>query len=145
LSAGQLSRPEATTTPGPLFLPLVIQTPHFVLQPGNPKYTQNFNELGCAYLGIAGQVFDLNDQHIIGLLVHIEGVDDPYDTITGSKPEFGPGGYELFLGFDPIDTTDVYSVQVRDLSGIPLSDAYFIPTFDDCAKNLILVNFVQDR
>ena len=148
LSAETLSQSRAVGTPVSLFLPL-IEKPlaHFVLQPGNPKYTQNFNDLDCAYLGIAGQVFDSSDpgNPISFLRIQVQGGRLDYYTVTGSQPAFGPGGYELFLGYAPIDTTDVYSVQVRDASGLPLSDAYFIPTYDDCEKNLILVNFVQDQ
>lgn len=118
----------------------------FTLQDGNPYYFQNFaNTAGCNWLGIAGQVFDLSGNVMLNLIVHLEGGGLNMDAITGARIEYGPGGYELYLGNTPIDTTDVYRIQLRTATAQPLSDFYVIPTFADCKKNLVLVNFVQNH
>jgi hypothetical protein len=155
--------PTATSTRLPSYLPIVLRdyavtpsptlTPRYTLSPfqftlqnGNPAYLKNFaNTAGCNWLGIAGQVFDLNGNVIVNLLVHLEGGGLNVDAVTGSRIEYGPGGYELFLGSTPINTTDVYHIQLRSSQGQPLSDVYVIPTFADCNKNLILANFVQNH
>jgi hypothetical protein len=131
-----------------LYLPFIPQHPTdfpFVLQNGQPTYIQNFaNTAGCNWMGIAGQAFDLYGHPIIGLIVHIEGSGLNYDVFTGDPrfSAYGPGGYELYLGSTPINTTDVYRIQVRTQAGVPRSDFYFIPTFADCRRNLAIANFV---
>jgi hypothetical protein len=96
-------------------------------------------------MGIAGQAFDLAGRPVIGLLVHLEGGGLNVDTITGSKPEYGTGGYEFFLNNYPIETVDTYRIQLRTFGSQPLSDTYVIPTFADCNRNLVLADFVQNH
>jgi len=134
-------------TPGPSLTPTRTRSPYqFTLQNDRPTYVKNFaNTAGCNWLGIAGQVYDLSGQPMLNLLVHLEGGGLNVDTITGPRIEYGLGGYELYLGNTPIDTTDVYRIQLRTSMGQPLSDIYVIPTFADCNKNLILANFVQNH
>ena len=137
-----------TITPtGPTRTPTKTRsTFQFTMQNDQPTYVKNFaNTAGCGWMGIAGQVFDLNGNTMLNLLVHIEGGGLNYDAITGAKKDYGPGGYELYLGNQAKDTTDVFRVQLRSAQGQPLSDVYVIRTFADCNKNLILVNFVQNH
>jgi hypothetical protein len=147
---------QQTTTPVS-FLPLIARdyaapptgtlSPFpFTLQDGSPTYLANFaNNAGCNWQGMAGQAFNLSGQPILGLLVHLEGGGLNYDTLTGSKPEYGTGGYELFISNTPQTTTNTYRIQLRTGAGQPLSDSYVIPTFADCNKNLALVNFAQNH
>jgi hypothetical protein len=119
---------------------------NYTLQGNQPTYLANFaNSAGCNWQGIAGQAFDLAGRPVVGLLVHLEGGGLNVDAITGSKPEYGTGGYEFFLNSPPRATTNTYRVQLRTTGGQPLSDTYVINTFDTCDKNLALVNFVQNH
>ena len=142
-------KPSRTPTPTPAG-PTATRTPtrsafQYTLQPGSPSYLKNFaNTAECNWMGIAGQVFNLSGQAVIGLLVHLEGGGLNYDAITGSKTAYGPGGYELPINDHAVQTTNVYRVQVRN-QGAPVSDTYVINTFADCNKNLILVNFAQNH
>ena len=105
----------------------------------------SINGSGCSWFGIAGQAFGLDGRPIIGLTVHLEGGGVSLDALTGSQPAIGPGGYEIPLGNHPVETTDVYRIQLRNNSGSPLSDNLVIETFGDCRRNLVLVNFVQNH
>jgi hypothetical protein len=96
-------------------------------------------------MGIAGQVFNLSNQPLIGHLVHLEGGGLNYDAVTGSKPAYGSSGYELPINDHAVQTTNVYRVQLRNQSNAPLSDTYVINTSSACNQNLILVNFVQNH
>lgn len=131
-----------TTAAQTIFLPLIQKNYYpFTLQPGSPAYLPNFaNSAGCNWLGIAGQAFNSSGQPIVGLIVHLEGNGLNQDALTGSKQAYGAGGYEHYLNDHVIVAT--YSVQLRNAS-IDLSPAYQIPTFADCNKNLVLVNFIQ--
>jgi len=148
-------RPTATLTPTPLPPTPTGPTPtrtntktaySFDLQNGTPSYYPNWaNTAGCDWMGIAGQAFDLDGNPVLGLFIHIEGNGLNYDSVTGSKPAYGPGGYELYLGDHPQRTTGVYRLQLRTSSGVPLSAVYTIDTYSECSKNLIIVNFVQNH
>lgn len=120
---------------------------NYILQNGRPTYLANwaYPTLGCKWLGIAGQVFDLNGRSIQGLYVHLEGGGLSMDGPTGAKPMYGTGGYELYLSDHVSNSTDAFKIQLRDGAGNALSDWYVIPTFEDCSKNLILANFTQDH
>lgn len=159
-------RPTATSTPtitltpsqtptitptGPTRTPTKTRSAfQFTMQNDQPAYLKNFaNTAGCNWMGIAGQVFDLNGNAMLNQIVHLEGGGLNVDAITGTRIEYGPSGYELYLGNQAKDTTDVYRVQLRSAQGQPLSEVYVIRTFADCSatsgKNLILVNFVQNH
>jgi hypothetical protein len=105
----------------------------------------SINGSGCSWFGFAGQAFGLDGRPIIGLTVHLEGDGVSLDALTGSQPAIGPGGYEIPLGNHPVETSDVYRIQLRNNSGSPLSDDIVVPTFGDCRRNLVLVNFVQNH
>ncbi|MBI4770298.1 MAG: hypothetical protein HY784_07795 [Chloroflexi bacterium] len=77
--------------------------------------------------------------------MHLEGGGLDTDALTGSATAYGPGGYEHFLDSRPKDTANTFRVQLLNTSGAPLSDVIVVDTFNDCAKNLILVNFVQNH
>lgn len=142
-SAHEFSQPLVTTQ---WFFPLVLKnyalpTTPFVLQPGSPAYFANVaNPNGCNWLGMAGQAFNMSGQAIIGLIVHLEGNGLNQDALTGTKTDYGPGGYEHYLNDHPLVAT--YTVQLRS-AGSNLSPTYQIPTYADCNKNLVLVNFIQ--
>ena len=91
--------PEPTTTPIPL--------PPFALQPGNPVRIPNIaNADACDWMGVGGQVFNLENQPISNLGVHLEGTlgGNPIslDAVTGSARDIGPSGYVFNLATQPI-------------------------------------------
>jgi hypothetical protein len=80
--------------------------PLFSVQPGSPSYLANFNELdkGCAWQGVAGQVFGKDNRPIKYLIVKVfgtwNGEEINREAVTGmveGKP-YGKGGYEVILG-----------------------------------------------
>lgn len=118
----------------------------FTLQPGSPAYIANIaNTNGCNWFGISGQVFDLQNKGVVGLFVRVEGGGVSFDSPTGSAPKYGSSGYEVSLGTAPATTTGTYKIQLRNGAGQPLSDTYVVPTFQDCNRNQVLINFVQNH
>ncbi len=143
--------PTPTFTPQPTFTATAVP---YHLQLMNPYYLSNFThqELGCDWLGIAGQIFSSGGQVQLGILIKAGG------ELGGKPPEedmtmpladsdidlaYGPGGYELTLAFSPVDTDSTAWVQLFSLDGDPLSEKIYLTTFDDCQKNLILMNFIE--
>ena len=141
------AEPTATELP-PTEMPTPTPTeepePVFVLQPGSPMYTANFAHpsVGCDWTGVAGQVFDANVIPLEGLFV-IAGDESGqlWAAQTGLSTAYGPGGYEIRIMDQTADTHQVYWVQIVDETGQPLSEPVFFDTFQDCSRNLVLVNF----
>lgn len=122
--------------------------PTFTLQENNPITLPNFThpEAGCAWLGVAGQVFDSESHEILGLTIIIGSLLDeenyPVSAVTGEATAYGPGGYEIQISDAVFDSSEIHWIQVLDQDGKALTDRIFFNTFDDCQKNLILINFV---
>ena len=134
------STPEPTKTLPPSDMP-------FQIQPNSPVYLQNFAhaDLGCQWMGIAGQVFDATGNPLLNGVVVVEGflnnkVVDQL-TLTGLSTPYGPGGYEIALSDSVIASTNSLFITLYDLTGKALSLPVIIDTFEDCNKNLIVVNF----
>lgn len=123
----------------------------YVLQPGNPIYLANFTdpEAGCRWLGVAGQVFGVDGAAVQGLIVMVgqdslEG-DDEFSTLTGLAQAYGPGGYEIVLLDQAVETSATYWVQIYDNGGTPVTERVGFDTFEDCERNLVLMNFVPQE
>ena len=101
----------------------------------------------CTWTGIAGQAFDLQGRPIPGITVQVSGPTYGKDiqllSITGSAPQYGMGGYEVFLTDSPRDTVGEYQIRLVDQSGRGLSPRFTFDTSSDCTKNLVIVNFKQ--
>ncbi len=142
--------PAQTFTPSPLPLPSATPTSlPLILQTGSPAYIQNFAhaDAGCSWLGIAGQIYDANNQTINNLVVNIKGklgqTEIDKIALTGI-PEaniYGPGGYEIKLADNAVISENTLRIQVFDINGNSLSKPTPFLTYSDCDKNLVIINF----
>ncbi len=152
--------PQATANPKALphaagtnavYLPAIIneKPPQytFEVQQTGVLAVQGFS--GCNWIGVAGQVFDLTGAPIQNLILHLEGFWDgsavSREGLTGSAAQYGPAGFEFVLGTRTLDSTQTLWIQVQDATHKELSSRVYLNTYNDCARNLILVNFVQVR
>jgi hypothetical protein len=144
--------PALTPTPlPPTSTPLVI-TPEptplpFTIQLGTPAYIGNFlNDLGCDWLGVAGQVVGWEQNGTPDLWIHLggewEGAVIDLLSLPGSAPGYGGGGYEFSLGDGPIPSVDQIWIELQDPSGNPMTERVYLSTSENCDENLILVNWV---
>ena len=165
--------PRPTATPPPTETPFSLVTPGadtptaeiaiatlkataggkaFVLQSGNPLAIANIYhpDLACNWMGVGGQVFDLKGSVVLGQQIQLGGVlagtpiPAGYPTLTGVLP-YAPGYYEFTLGSRPSASNGKLWVQLVDQAGLLMSDKVFFDTYDDCQKNLIIINFKQVR
>jgi hypothetical protein len=129
------------TLPPTIENPTPIAQPEFIMQAGSPFYLPNFNhpEAGCEWMGFAGQVFDLDGTEIQGLTIR----SGEFSAITGDAIAYGPGGFEIQIGDEPVYSSGVFSIQVFDSTGQALSNQIFIDTYEDCERNLVLINFIK--
>ncbi|MDX1437865.1 MAG: hypothetical protein R3335_13725 [Anaerolineales bacterium] len=154
--------PTLTPSPSPTLFVLISQTPVAITEPpdtsnvafelkGDILAIQNFarQDLGCNWMGVAGHAFDLSGNVLTGITVQLGGslAGTPVDilSLTGTAPQYGSGGYEFTLADRPIASTGTLFIQLLDQTGLPLSDQVFLDTFEDCERNLILVDFQQFR
>ena len=126
----------------------------FILQENGAIVIANIShpDLGCNWMGVAGQVFDLSGGPVTGLLIRLGGeipkVDIPSEmlSLTGAALNYGRVGYyEFTLADQPVASEQSVWVQLVDQENIPLSEKIYFDTYDTCDKNLIIINFKQVR
>ncbi len=151
------SPPTSTATATSTFTPMPTNTATpvpYSVQIMNPYYLENFTheDLGCNWLGIAGQIFDRGGQVQKNIIIKaggkINGIPVEEDmSMPLANPEidtaYGPGGYELTLASAPADTQLTAWIQLYNLTGDPLTERIFFVTYKECQKNLILMNFIE--
>jgi hypothetical protein len=120
----------------------------------NPYYLKNFThaDKGCAWLGVAGQIFSREGQVQKDIVIKAGGTINGKAVLENmtmplAEPAvdlaYGPGGFEVTLATSTADTNSAVWIQLFSLSGDPLSAKINLKTYADCQKNLILLNFVE--
>ncbi len=136
--------PPATPTPTPNVTPTPFP---YELQPGTPSYTTSkifHSAQGCNWLSVAGQVLDASGKAVVvNVIVRGELADTPVElvTISGTAPQFGPGGFELQLADHPIASQHTLYIQLADPNGLPISPKVYFDTHESCDENITLINF----
>jgi hypothetical protein len=134
--------PGPTNTPGPM---------SFELQPGDPQAIPArvyHPGIGCTFMGITGQALDVRNNAVEGMVVQLGGtlegrLFETQFTLTGLVVS-SDGRYEFTIADHPITSKQTLWVQLLDQSGlVPMSDKIYFDTYDDCERNLIIVNFRQ--
>jgi len=140
-----------TKTPAPTVTPSATRfTPAYIRQSGSPIYKSNFANpgMGCTWMGVAGQVLDVNKKPVEGLIVQVDGLLNGKkitgNAYTGSAPVYGKGGYEIYLAANPSTSTGALYVTLFDAKGSVLSRKEYFSTYADCRRNLILFTFIQN-
>ena len=127
--------------------PLTI--PRYRLQTGTPVALANFvaPEAGCNWLGVGGQAFNIDGVALTMLVVEVggqlEGRDVFHLALTGNTTVLGPGGFVIKLADHGIDSSGTLWILLYDLAGQALTGKIYFPTYADCTKNFILINFSE--
>jgi hypothetical protein len=131
----------------PLALESTLEEFAFAIQPGSPVAIKSWTH-DCNWSGVGGQVF-YDGNPVNNLIVETGGTLAGEDvlglSITGLVSTYGSGGYEIQLADQLIESEGTVWIQLKDITGLPLSPKYVISSHDDCAQNLILVNFVKSE
>lgn len=136
---------EAIFTPRPTPFTII----EYKLQPGTPNAIPNFvhPEAGCHWMGVGGQVFDIEGKPLVNSLVRLtgtlEGKNINYVARTGGAINLGQAGYEFKLADKPVNTNGIFQVSILDTNEKPLMPPVSFNTEGTCDKNFILINFVQ--
>lgn len=138
--------PTSTSTPTKTATAVVMQ---YDVQSNSPVYMQNFAhpELGCNWLGVAGQVFDKNGKPVENLVVVVDGTLNNQSiellglTSGSLASDYGIAPYEIQIASQVVASEGALSVALYDLNGNALSLPVTFNTYSDCTKNLVIVNF----
>jgi hypothetical protein len=133
--------------------PEIVGDMPVVLHEGSPEYipaTSFHPDLACNWMGVAGQVRDIDGSPVLGLIIEVGGLlggekigNPTLLQATGLATAYGEAGYEVKLADSPIDSTDSLWIQVLDQAGLPLSEKIYFHTFEDCEQNLVIIYFQQ--
>jgi hypothetical protein len=164
----------ATDTPRPTFTPIFTNTPFSLASPtatlkpsATPKASRTpkapfsakvtyissgkyHPESGCNWLGVAGIVLDKKNAPLtkaqLLLLGTLNGQTIKNFGMTSLDPLiYGPAGFEIYLGGTPLDSKGTLYLQLRDQGGVPLSENIYINTYSDCSKNMVWVEFKENK
>lgn len=126
---------DATNTPSPFA---------FTLQNEELEYIEYEGEEGCDYLAIAGQIFDVDGEPLLGVPVVAEG-DEFFSALdfSGNVTDYGPSGYEIYVNDEPYEAE--FTVRLVSETGMPLSEDVIVRTDESCERNVVLVNFIANR
>jgi hypothetical protein len=106
-------------------------------------------ERGCNWMGVGGQVLDLQGRPLTGVTVQLggmlEGRSITLNSLTGTARQYGEAGFEFTLSDLPIASNGTLWVRLADQASLPLSGRQSFDTFAECEKNLIIINFKQIR
>jgi hypothetical protein len=146
--------PTSTNTPRP---PTVTLTPTLIPEfpftlrasPAAVSSTITRPDSGCNWMGVGGQVFDLQGAPAVGYTIQLGGLiaNKSIDqlSLSGTALQYGTAGFEFTLTEKPTATSKTLWIQLLDQAGLPLSVRAYFDTFNDCTRNLILISFKQVR
>ena len=121
----------------------------FLYQRGAPAALPNFvmPEAGCNWTGVGGQVFDISDAPVSGMVIKIygtlEGRPVEHFVLSGSSLQFGPGGFDVMLADHLLTSPGTLSLQMLDISGLEKSPVIQFQVFADCQRNLRVINLAE--
>jgi len=135
------------TPPGPSPTASATRSQYLFTKSNNsPFYLQNYaNNAGCGWMGIAGEVLDLDRNPVPpgSYQVHVWGSGIDARLQVGSAPDYSPSGWEQFLFDSPVIRD--YEVQLESANGTAVSQAYRVQSRASCNQNLIRFDFVQNH
>jgi hypothetical protein len=134
----------STITPTPYFYAFAVQG-----KPNAVTASLYHPERTCDWMGVAGRVFDLQGRPAVGIRVWLKGYLGGKAinlfSLTGTASLYGPSGYEFTLADAPMVSRGSLAIQLLDQADLPLSPQITFDTYNDCEKNLILIDFKQVR
>ena len=136
-----------TSTVTPAFdsdYPFVAQS-----QPVGIDASVLYPDRDCNWMGVGGQVTDMQGRPYREIIVRLAGVLDGntinLTSLAGTATKYGEAGYEFTLADHAIQSDGDLWLWLVDQESIPLSARVYFDTYKDCAKNLIIINFKQVR
>jgi hypothetical protein len=142
------ARPTRTPKPTVFFTPIPSETPTpsatihpwpFKLIDDGITYMRYPFSSECNWLGIAGEVWDQEGEHIPGIAVVLNGGGlQNIVTQSGQAPDYAESGWEHFV--DSVIKEGTFEIQLWH-QGQPVSEKVVVQTKRDCRSNLAYLIF----
>lgn len=134
--------------PGPTDIPTNTPSPFPFNIRGSVVFTVNSSSAGCAWQGVAGQVFGINNEGLTGYRVRVSGArlgegGTGVEVLSGTDSRYGPSGWEVAVA--SATNAETYYVELLSDTGTVLSPPIPVVFPNNCTQNLALVNFEQTR
>jgi hypothetical protein len=119
----------------------------FIMYSDSPRYLPAFTQpdAGCAWVGVAGQVLDQSGAPLEGVVVLVKGTFNgkrvDARTFSGQQTAYGVSGFEVQIGDLSADSANTLTIQLANSKLEALSEVAALTTYNDCQRNLLLVNF----
>lgn len=108
-----------------------------------------YPERACRWMGVGGQVLDLQGRPLTGMTIQVGGVLENVavnqTSLTGLALKYGEAGYEFELAKMPTASEKTLWLRMIDQANLPLSPRIYFNTTATCDKNLVIINFKQIR
>lgn len=108
-----------------------------------------FPERVCNWMGVGGQVVDMQARPLTGVGVQlggsIGGKTVSLTSLTGTALQYGTAGYEFTISDVPTATQGSFWIRLVDQANLPLSGRIYFDTYAECEKNLTIINLKQVR
>ncbi|UCC62209.1 MAG: hypothetical protein JSV36_15720 [Anaerolineae bacterium] len=145
-------RPTSTPRPTVFFTPIPTETgtptatrhPYpFKLVDSGVEFMRYPFSSTCDWLGIAGEVVDMEGEPVIGIPVVLNGGGlQNVVTTSGDRPDYAPSGWEHFLDSQvKVGDFTIQLYRVVNNQSFPVSEVVELRTRQDCRANLAYVVF----
>jgi len=108
-----------------------------------------YPDRACQWMGVGGQVLDLQGRPLTGMTIQVGGVlgqgSVNQTSLTGLALKYGEAGYEFELAKMPTASNQTLWIRMIDQANLPLSPRVYFDTTISCDKNLVIINFKQVR
>ncbi len=152
--------PTVTPTPAPTDLaPTPTPTPTETSAPPTPRVTRSpypftyeiFYETplyGCAWMGVAGTVQDIDGNPLTGFPIHVWGGGIDTVVYSGDKQLYGDSGWEQFFNSAPMEARGIFRVQIhaRDNPNHPPVSQEIVLNFPGyCSGSMARIVFTKNH
>jgi hypothetical protein len=147
--------PTVTPTPGPLqptatLKPTRTPTPRVTRSPWPFTYEIEYETPihGCAWMGVAGTVEDIDGNPLKGYPIHVWGGGIDVVINSGDAQMYGDSGWEQFFTNRPMAVNGVFRVQIhsRDNPNHPPISGEIVLNYPGyCSKSLARITLIKNH
>ena len=147
--------PTVTPTPAPLqstatLIPTRTPTPRVTRSPWPFTYEIEYQTPihGCAWMGVAGTVEDIDGNPLVGYPIHVWGGGIDLLVNSGDAQMYGDSGWEQFFTNRPVAVNGVFRVQIhsRDNPNHPPISGEIILNFPGyCSQSLARITLIKNH
>jgi len=136
--------PSATPTNTPMPTPRVTRSPW----PFTYEITYETPVYGCNWLGVAGNVVDIDGNDLSGYPIHVWGGGIDEVVTSGDNQRYGDAGWEQFFLPYPQELRGVFRVQIHDKNNPnhpPVSQEIVLNFPGFCSQSLARITFTKNH